>query len=94
MGKWIGHDLKLKQFIHFNYVMSKMLNDAVIFGSDTHQAKIINTKTIKIPELITLYVIISQEIKIIFKKVHSLWPNMDWHVQTEVCIWLFLQEKF
>lgn len=52
--------------------MSKMLNDAVIFGSDTHQAKIINTKTIKIPELITLYVIISQEIKIIFQKVHSL----------------------
>ena len=63
---------KLKQFIHFNYFMSKMLNHAIIFDSGTHEVKIINIKTIRIPELITLYVIISQAIKIIFQKVHSL----------------------
>lgn len=32
--------------------------------------------------------------KIISQERHSLWLNVDFPVEIEVCIWLFLQEKF
>lgn len=48
-GSDLVRKITLGKLNSFSYFVSKMLNHAATFGSDIHQAKIININTIRIP---------------------------------------------